>query len=327
MTPRYGDLAREVLGGHDVGRSEALGVLRSPDDDLLELLHGAFLLRRARFGRGVVLHVIRNAKSGRCQEDCAYCSQSAASDGEIPRYDMQSVEEIVDGARRAHALGAARYCIVTSGRAPGEEELDVVCESARRIKAELPLALCVSLGSLVASQAARLEAAGVGRYNHNLETSERHFPALCGTHAFPDRVATARAAKAAGMELCSGVLLGTGETLEDRVDVAFALKDLGADAIPVNLLDPRPGTRLAAEERITPEGALRALAMFRFVHPDKEIRIAGGRERILGPLQALALYPANSMFTNGYLTSPGQGYEADLAMLKAAGFEPAGFAE
>ncbi len=327
MTNAFHELAADVLAGRAVGPDLALTMLRAKDDDLLTLLDGAFRLRRAHFGRGVMLHVIRNAKSGHCQEDCAYCSQAAASDGPIPRYSMQPAEEILEGARRAHALGAARYCIVTSGRAPREQELEHVCVCARQIKAEIPIALCASLGLLDAEQAARLKAAGVDRYNHNLETSPRFYPSICGTHSFSDRATTARRVKDADLELCSGVLLGMGETLEDRVEVAFALRDLGADSIPVNLLDPRHGTRLGNQPRIPAADALRALAMFRFVHPKTEIRVAGGREAVLGPLQALALYPANSMFTNGYLTAPGQGYKADVAMLSAAGFEVAGIAE
>lgn len=323
----FHNLAHDVLAGRRLNAEEALALLHASDDDLLALLDGAFRVRRAHFGRGVLLHVIRNAKSGHCPEDCAYCSQSNASGGSISRYAMQPVEEVLEGARRAHDLGAARYCIVTSGRGPWPRELEHVCEAVRRIKAELPISICVSLGILGEDQAERLKAAGVDRYNHNLETSIRYFPEICATHSYSERVSTARKVKDAGLELCSGILLGMGESLEDRVDVALTLRELGANSIPVNLLDPRPGTRLEARPRITAGDALRALAMFRFMHPNREIRIAGGRERVLGSLQALALYPANSMFTNGYLTAPGQGYDADVAMLGAAGFEVAGIAE
>jgi biotin synthase len=323
----FGRLAGEVLAGRTVKRDEAAAILRSSDDALLGLLDGAFRLRRARFGRGVMLQVIRSARSGNCTEDCAYCSQSAGAEADVPRYAMQSVEELVSGAREARRSGAVRYCVVTAGREVSRRELSIVCEAARRIKAELPLSICASLGALDDERAAALEAAGVDRYNHNLETSERHFPAICRTHTFGDRVATARRAKAAGMELCSGALLGMGETIDDRVELAFSLLDLGADAIPVNFLDPRPGTALAGLRRMPPAEALRALAMFRFVHPAAELRVAGGRERVLGPMQALALYPANSIFTRGYLTTDGQGLAADLALLEAAGFEPAGLAE
>jgi biotin synthase len=168
--------------------------------------------------------------------------------------------------------------------------------------------------------AKRLKNAGVDRYNHNLESSERFYSSFCTTHDFTDRVATAKTAKAAGLELCSGGLIGMGENLQDRVDLAFALRDLDADSIPVNFLDPRPGTPLEGLPRLTPADCLRTLAMFRFVNPDKEIRIAGGREACIGSMQVLSLYAANSMFTVGYLTTSGQGYQADMDMVAQAGF-------
>jgi len=320
-TRNWTDLGTRVLGGGAIERSEALAVLVSHDDELLGLLHAAFLVRRHHFGRRVSLHVIRNAKSGGCTEDCAYCSQSGASASGVASYPLQGEDELLAGARSAHAIGAIRYCIVTSGRRLAPAESAGLCRAVQRIKAELPLSLCTSLGLLDADQARQLKAAGVDRYNHNLETSERFFPSICSTHTYAERRATARLAKDAGLELCSGGLLGMGETIEDRVDLAFALKDARADAIPLNFLDPRPGTALENRTRVRAADVLRTLAMFRLVHPDREIRIAGGREACLGPLQALALYPANSMFTSGYLTTPGQGYAADRRMLEVAGFE------
>lgn len=313
-------LAGRILDGGAIKRAEALDVLVSPAEELLAVLDAAFAVRRRYFGLGVSLHVIRNAKSGLCSEDCAYCSQAAKSTVKVATYAMQSVDDIIQGAREAQALKALRYCIVTSGRAPLEQELNTVCEAARRIKREMPLQLCASLGLVSADQALRLKRSGIDRFNHNLETSERYYPAICTSHHYRDRVETARTVKAAGLELCSGGLMGLGETPEDRVDLAFALRSAGADSIPINFLDPRPGTSLEGRPRLAPADALRILAMFRFVNPDRELRIAGGREACLGPLQALGLYPANSIFTNGYLTTPGQGHAADLAMIAAAGF-------
>ena len=158
------------------------------------------------------------------------------------------------------------------------------------------------------------------RFNHNLETSERFYPTICTTHHYRDRVETVRVVKAAGLELCSGGLMGMGEMPKDRVELAFALREAGADSIPVNFLDPRPGTILEGRPRLSAAEGLRILAMFRLVNPERELRIAGGREVCLGALQVLALYPANSIFTNGYLTTSGQGYAADIAMIEAAGF-------
>ncbi|MBU4367080.1 MAG: biotin synthase BioB [Verrucomicrobia bacterium] len=313
-------LSAKVLAGGSVTRADALAVLNSPAEELLAVLDAAFTVRRRYFGLGVSLHVIRNAKSGLCSEDCAYCSQAAKSTVGVSTYAMQSVDDIIQGAREAQALKALRYCIVTSGRAPREQELSTVCEAARRIKQEMPIQLCASLGLIDACQARRLKQAGIDRFNHNLETSELFFPTICTTHHYRDRVETVRVVKAAGLELCSGGLMGMGETPEDRVELAFALRAAGADSIPVNFLDPRPGTTLEGRPRLSAAEGLRILAMFRLVNPERELRIAGGREVCLGALQVLALYPANSIFTNGYLTTPGQGHAADLAMIAAAGF-------
>jgi biotin synthase len=320
MTMNWSELGRRILAGGQLERPEAVAVLQSPDDELLSLLQAAFEVRKAAFGRRVSLHVIRNAKSGLCSEDCAYCSQSDKADTAIPRHALQTVESIAEGAREAYRLKAMRYCIVTSGRAPAEAELETICAAARTIKRDVPIQICTSLGLLTADQAQRLKAAGVDRYNHNLESSARFYPTICSTHSYGDRVVTARTAKSAGLELCSGGLIGLGETFDDRVDLALALREIGADSIPVNFFDPRPGTALAHREKISVADALRTLALFRFANPRREIRVAGGREAVLGAWQGLALYPANSMFTVGYLTTTGQGHSADLAMIQSGGF-------
>jgi len=323
----WSDLSRRILSGWKLERDDAMRVLQSQDAEVLSLLDAAFAIRKRHFGLGVTLHVIRNAKSGACSEDCAYCSQSGKSEAGIPRYSLQSVETIVEGAYEAAKLGAMRYCIVISGRQPAETELETICEAARRIKRDVKIQICTSLGLLSEVQARKLKEAGVDRYNHNLETSSRHYGAICSTHSYGDRVATAATVKKAGLELCCGGLIGMGETLEDRVDLALALRDVEADSIPLNFLDPRPGTALEGRPRITALDALRTLALFRFANPDREIRIAGGREACLGSLQVLALYPANSIFTTGYLTTGGQGHSADLIMIQAAGFHVAGITD
>jgi biotin synthase len=292
----------------------------STDDDLLEILQAAFIIRRHFFGRSVTIHVIKNAKSGLCSEDCAFCSQAGSAHTDSPQYTLQTVEDLVEGAGDAHRLKAMRYCIVTSGKAPEPEELDIICEATRRIKKEVPIQICTSLGILTVGQSLKLKKAGVDRFNHNLEASERFYPSICTTHSYADRKRTAEIVKASGMELCSGGLIGMGESLEDRVEMAFALREVEADSIPLNFLDPRPGTVLENLTKLTPADCLRALAMFRFVHPDKEIRVAGGREACLGSMQVLSLYAANSIFTKGYLTTPGQGYEEDMDMIAKAGF-------
>jgi biotin synthase len=316
----WDDLADRALAGEAPTKDEALAVLTSDDDELMAMLHAAFRVRRRFHGRDVRLHVLQNAKSGMCRENCKFCSQAIGAYSGVDRYQIQTVEELVEGARAAHKMGAVKYCMVTATRGPSSKELDVICEAVRRIKSEIPINICTSLGLLNDEQARRLAEAGVNRFNHNLEASESFFPSICQTHSYQDRVATVKAAKAAGMEACCGGIMGMGETLQDRVDLAFALRELEVESIPVNFLDPRPGTPMGDQPRMKPMECLRALSMFRFVNPTRDIRCAGGREVNLKHLQPLALYPANSMFTEGYLTTPGQGYEKDMAMIEEAGF-------
>lgn len=322
-TTDWNELADRVLAGGEISRDEAMAVLQCPDDELLGLLQAAFRVRLRHHGRDVRLHVLRNAKSGMCRENCAFCSQAIGAYSGVDRYQMQTVAELVEGARKAHAMGAVKYCMVTATRGPSEKELDVVCEAVRQIKTEMNINICTSLGLLKAGQAERLAAAGVNRFNHNLEASRSYFPKVCQTHTFDDRIATVKAAKAAGMEACCGGIMGMGETLSDRIDLAIELRALEVESIPVNFLDPRPGTPLEGVQRLTPSECLKSLCMFRFVNPTRDIRAAGGREVSLKSLQIFALYPANSIFTEGYLTTGGQGYERDIAMIEDAGFRVA----
>ncbi len=327
MTDRWDALAGRLLeGGGATTRAEARAMLDDGGEaDLLGLLAGARRLRERHHGRDVTLHVLQNAKSGACPEDCGFCSQSTRyRESDVERYRMQSVEALVAAAREAASLGATRYCMVTATTGPSGAELATVTEATRRIKAEMPtLGVCASLGFLDAHEARALAEAGVDRFNHNLETSRAHFPKVVGTHSYDDRVATVRAAKAAGMEACCGGIVGLGEGRDDRVDLAFALRELEVESIPVNFLDPRPGTPMADVERPAAEDCLRSLAMMRFVNPSRDIRVAGGREQALGARQALALDAANSLFVQGYLTTGGQGYAADLAMIEGAGYRVA----
>jgi biotin synthase len=321
-TTDWTGLGRRACANAPPTREEALAVLRASDDELLPILHAAFLPRERFHGRRVRLHVLLNAKSGRCPEDCRFCSQSGRAGTDVAEYPLLATEAIVAGALRARELQAAVFCIVTSGRGPTARELDVLADAAREIRRRAPgLRLCFSLGSLADTDARRLREAGADRFNHNLETSERRFPAVCSTHAFADRVATVRAAKRAGLHACCGGIVGMGEAPEDVVDLAFALRDLDVDSIPVNFFNPRPGTGFAGLPVIPPANALKALALVRLVNPAKDIRAAGGREAVLQSLQPLALFAANSIFVEGYLTTPGQGYDADRRMIADAGFE------
>jgi biotin synthase len=318
----WADLASRSLAGIVPTRAECRAVLAAPAEELLALLDAAFTVRRAFWGRRVSLHVLENAKQGACPEDCGFCSQSSkygSPGGEAP---MQSVDDLVDGARRARAARAKRYCMVTATRGPSQKDLDTICEAAQRIKAEGDdIELCASLGILTEAKAKRLVDAGVDRFNHNLETSERHYAQVVSTHTWADRVATVKIARAAGMETCCGGIVGLGESEEDLIDLALSLRELDVDSVPVNFLDPRPGTPMAGYAHVSPERALRSLCMFRFVHPRTDLRVAGGRELTLRSMQVMALYPANSIFTQGYLTTGGASVRADHQMIRDAGFE------
>ncbi len=320
MNP-YQRFADHALRDEPLTKHDALSVLSSPDDELLQLLDAAFQVRRRYFGRKVRLQMLLNAKSGACQEDCHYCSQSAASTAPIERFGMVPAQAMLDGARRAAASKAQRYCIVISGRSPLDREIAEIAEAVRTIKQEFPLQICCSLGLLDEAQAHRLKAAGVDRVNHNLNTSEAFHPSICTTHTFQDRVTTIRNARVAGLEICSGGIVGMGERDQDLVDLALALRELKPDSIPLNTLHPAPGTPLGQCHELTPSRCLKVLCLFRFLHPRTELRVAGGREHNLRWLQPLALYPADSVFVNGYLTTPGQPAPDVWKMVEDLGFE------
>jgi biotin synthase len=314
--------ADAVLRGEPLSRESALALLRTADADLRDLLWQAFRVREAAFGRRVKVCVLQNARSGLCPEDCRYCSQSAVSTAEIPRYRLLSEDRLFDGARHAVACGARRYCMVTSGREPSDHDIERFAGATRRIKNAFPeLEVCVSLGLMNAGQARALKQAGVGWVNHNLNTSERFHREICTTHSFADRVRTVRDVKAAGLSTCCGGIIGMGESEEDIVDLALSLRELDVDSLPVNFLHPIEGTPLQGVNFLDPIRALKALCMFRFTNPSAEIRAAGGRERNLGEWQALALYPANSIFVRGYLTTPGQDVRDAHRMIEEMGFE------
>ncbi|WP_428267277.1 biotin synthase BioB [Haliangium sp.] len=313
--------ADRALAGEALDRADCRRVLEAPTDQLLPLLDAAFRVRRAHFGRRVHIHVLENAKLGSCPEDCGFCSQSGPHGSPAGEAPIETIDTLVAGAHRAAERQAKRYCMVTATRGPSSRDLDVVCEATRRIKAELDIEVCASLGLLTAEKAKRLAEAGVDRFNHNLETSERYFGQMVSTHTWADRVATVETAKAAGMTVCCGGIVGLGESDEDLIDLALALRALEVDSVPVNFLDPRPGTPLAERERITPTYALKALCMFRFLHPKADLRVAGGREVTLRSMQAMALYPANSIFTSGYLTTGGATPDHDHQMIRDLGFE------
>lgn len=313
--------ARGVLEGRSLEREQAAAIMNSGDDQLLGVLDAAFLIRRHYFGHKVLLHYLKNAKSGMCGENCSYCSQSSVSSAPIDTYSLLDAEQLVDGARQARAANANTYCMAASGRAPSQSELEHIVSAVKQIKSETDLHVCCSLGTLTFQQAQRLKNAGVDRINHNLNTSRRFHQSICTTHSYVDRLQTLRAARQAGLELCAGLIVGMGETTDDLIDVALELGNIRVESIPVNFLHAIEGTPLQDLDELDPRYCLRALCLFRFLNPHTEIRIAGGREIHLRSLQAMGLYPANSIFVSDYLTTEGQAAEADFQMIRDLGFE------
>ncbi|MBZ9594627.1 MULTISPECIES: biotin synthase BioB [Streptomyces] len=306
-------------------REEALAVLATSDDELLDVVAAAGKVRRQWFGRRVKLNYLVNLKSGLCPEDCSYCSQRLGSKAEILKYTWLKPEEASQAAAAGVAGGAKRVCLVASGRGPTDRDVERVGRTIEAIKEQNEgIEVCACLGLLSDGQAEKLREAGADAYNHNLNTSEATYGQITKTHTYADRVDTVEKAHAAGLSACSGLIAGMGETDEDLVDVVFSLRELDADSVPVNFLIPFEGTPLAKEWNLTPQRCLRILAMARFVCPDVEVRLAGGREVHLRSLQPLALNIVNSIFLGDYLTSEGQAGQADLDMIADAGFEVEG---
>ncbi|HXA41454.1 MAG TPA: biotin synthase BioB [Candidatus Solibacter sp.] len=314
-------LTEAALSRREPDREDAIALLKSADDEIQSVVAAAFEVRRAFFGRRVKLNFLLNMKSGLCPEDCTYCSQRRDSTADILKYPMLGAEESVEAAGRAVHAGAKRLCMVASGRGPAPHELSQVATNVRAVKDAYPeLEICACLGLLEDGQAETLRDAGVYAYNHNLNTSEKHYDAVCGTHTYSDRQRTVGRAASAGLSPCSGALFGMGETDEDIVDLAADLRGLRPDSVPINFLIPIEGTPLAGRFELTPQRCLRILALYRFYFPDVEVRIAGGREVHLRSLQPLGLMIANSIFAGDYLTTEGQPAGSDLQMIADLGF-------
>ncbi|MFK9090926.1 biotin synthase BioB [Bacillus salipaludis] len=315
-------LAKKVIEGHELTNEEAKEILFSKEEDILSLVNGAYEIRRHYYGKKVKLNLIINAKSGLCPEDCGYCAQSIKAKTEIDRYPLISKQTIVEGAKEAKRNKIGTYCIVMSGRKPTNNEVDTVISAVKEIKNEVEqIKICACLGLVSEEQAVKLKSAGVDRFNHNINTSANHHRNITSTHEYEDRIETIENVKKAGISPCSGVICGMGETDEDIVEMAFALKELDADSIPVNFLHPIKGTKLEDLDDLTPIRCLKILSLFRFVNPTKEIRISGGREFNLRSLQNLGIFIANSIFVGDYLTTDGQCAEADFQLIKDLGFE------
>ncbi len=316
----WNELADRVLAGHQLTAAEGLAILQSSDDQLLDIMAAAYRIRRQFFGNTVQLYFLMNAKSGLCPEDCSYCSQSKDANAEIPKYNIHSRDKLLDGARVAAQRNSKTYCIVISARGPSERELRAVEEIVPLIKSQYDLKICACLGLLTDKDAGRLKACGVDRVNHNVNSSADFYQEICSTHTYQDRIDTLRSVRDAGLELCSGGIIGMGEQDHDVVEMALQLSELGVKSIPVNFLIPIEGATLTETPALNPRYCLKTLAVFRFANPNREIRIAGGRELHLGHMQCLGLYAANSVFVGDYLTTKGQAPESDYRMIEEMGF-------
>ena len=316
--------ARERVLNNGLPADRALleSLAQLPDEDVPDLLALADDVRASSCGNGIAVEVLYNAKKGGCSEDCHFCSQSARFASDVEPETLASVEGFVAAARDAFQRGAGEFCIVVAVRGPSERLLERVCESVRAIKAELPLKVAVSLGILREDQVAQLVAAGVDKVNHNLETSRRYFPSVCTTHTFDERMDTLQLVRGAGLEVCCGGIIGMGETSDDRIDFLCTLQELAPEEVPINFLNPRPGTPFQDRSLVEPVEALRFVAMARLALPRALVRFAGGREITLQGLQDLGMRSgASGIVLGNYLTTGGRSDQDDFAMLERLGFE------
>ncbi len=317
----YCDLVKRVLANETLNIQECTRILSSPEIELLPLLDAAFEVRKTYTGKVVSIHILNNAQNGFCPEDCHYCAQAKTSQVDIDEYPLKSNQEILQEAKSAYERGAFRYCMVFAGRGPSGRRIEHLSRLIREIKSTYPIEVCVSAGIMDESATQQLKAAGLDRLNHNLNTSQRHYPEICTTHTFEDRLRTLQAARQAGLQICSGMIVGLGETIDDIIEVAYRLRQIQARSIPVNFLIPIGGNQLKVISELTPEFCLRVLCLFRFLNPDSELRVAAGREGHLRSMEVMSLYPANSLFLDGYLNVKGSHRARTLRMIKDAGFE------
>ena len=303
-------------------------ILTASEVELLPLLDAAYQVRKTYFQNTVQLHILNNAQNGYCPEDCYYCAQASSATVDIEAYPLKPDTEILAEAERAYESGAYRYCIVMSGRGPSRKRVAHLAELISTVKARYPIEVCLSAGLIDVEAARTLKTAGLDRLNHNLNTSEAHYPKICSTHSYQDRMETLQAAQTVGLACCSGVIVGMGEETADLIQVAKALRALEVASLPVNFFLPISGTQLSeptmSQRRVpatlTPEYCLRVLCLYRFLNPRAEIRVAAGREHHLRSMEVMALYPANSMFIEGYLNATGTGTSRTLQMIEDAGF-------
>jgi biotin synthase len=306
-------------------QEEALKLIGTCDDETFGLLAKASQIRRKHKGNKIKLCAIINAKSGKCSENCSFCAQSAHHPTNVPSYPLLSSDEIIAAAKEAEkSMQATCFSIVTSGKATKTKgEIETIGKSVETLCQETKLNRCVSIGTLTKTELVELKKRGLKRLHHNLETARSFFDQICTTHIYEERLATIKTAKEIGLEVCSGGIFGLGESLEQRIELAFTLKELAVESIPINILNPIPGTPAAKNYKpMTPLETLRLVATYRLILPEADIGVFGGRERALGTLQPLMFIAgANVTLVGDYLTTKGQAPEKDLQMIKDLGLE------
>jgi biotin synthase len=312
----------KVLEGGSVSMKEILPLLDAKGPDVMDLVAVANRVRVEFNGNEIDLCSLLNAKSGKCSEDCAFCAQSAHYQTDAPTYPLMNADQMVKEARQAQKRRTGRFCLISSGRQLNDKEFEVILSGLDRIRKETTLDLDCSLGTLSEERAEALKRVGVTRYNHNLETAESHFSKICTSHSFRDRVQTIEVLKDQGFSICCGGIIGLGESPQQRLELAFSVKQLGIECIPFNILNPRPGTPLEHSEAIPPIEIIKTISLFRLVLPKGTIKIAGGREANLRDLQSLALLAgANGLIVGNYLTTPGRNAGDDFRMIEDIGFK------
>jgi len=310
----------KVLAGGSISFEEAERLLAT--EDIMTLADCANTITRAFNGDTVDVEALINAKSGRCPEDCSFCAQSTFYDTSISKYPLLPKDVLLENARKAKESGASSFCLVCAYREPPEKDFQQICEAISEIKSKVDIEVNVSLGFMTLARAQKLRDLGVKRYNHNLEAAESYFSKICKTHDFADRVNTAKIVKEAGLELCSGGIIGMGESKKQRLELAFSLASLHPEEVPINILIGREGTPMAGFDPIDPLEAIKTIAVWRFIMPKTILKIAGGREVHLKDKDRLALKAgANGIITGGYLTTSGNEPNKDIAMIKEIGLK------
>jgi biotin synthase len=316
-----GHLETRILSGGSLTKDEALFISSLRGQAVFELFACANRIRTAFRSNAVDICAIVNARSGGCPEDCAYCAQSTRNSSSPAAFPLLDEARVLNKASEAMDGGARRFCIVTSGRKTSRRDLSAIVSMIGGIR-KIGLLPCSTLGLLTREELLTLKAGGLERFHHNIETSERFFPRICTTHSYSDKMKTIAAVKAAGLSLCSGGIFGLGETWRDRVDMAIALRDINPDSVPINFLTPIPGTRLGRRKTLPPMEALKIISLFRFLLPDKEIRICGGRMQTLHELNAfIFLAGADGILSGNYLTTSGRRLEDDTRLIRSLGLE------